>query len=106
MVSAAKRSGRAHVAERGGEHDRVRDQGRLLPLLAVERGLRAIVLIGVGLILLTHAHTDWADLARRFAEQVGLDPSRNETGRLVSWLSGFGSRQVQRDGVIALGYGL
>ena len=37
---------------------------RLLPVLAVERTLRAIVLIGVGLILLTHRHTDWADLGR------------------------------------------
>jgi len=72
----------------------------------VERGLRAVVLIGVGLILVTHAHADWADLARRFAEQVGLDPSRNETGRLVSRLAGFGPRQAHRDGVVAIGYGV
>jgi uncharacterized membrane protein (DUF2068 family) len=82
------------------------DQSRLLPVLAVERALRAVLLIGVGLILLTHTHTDWADPARRFAEQVGLDPSRNETGRLVSRLAGFGPRQAQRDGSIAIGYGL
>ena len=106
MASAAKRSGRADVAERGAEHDGVGDQSRLLPLLAVERGLRAVVLIGVGLILATHAHTDWTDLARRFAEQVGLDPSRNETGRLVSRLAGFSPRQAHRDGMIAIGYGV
>jgi uncharacterized membrane protein (DUF2068 family) len=82
------------------------DQSRLLPVLAVERALRAVLLVGVGLILLTHTHTDWADPARRFAEQVGLDPSRNETGRLVSRLAGFGPRQAQRDGSIAIGYGL
>jgi uncharacterized membrane protein (DUF2068 family) len=77
----------------------------LLPVLAVERALRAVVLIGVGLILLTHTHTDWADLARRFAEQIGFDPS-NETGRLISRLAGFGGRQAQRDGSIAIGYGV
>ena len=46
-----------------------------------------------------------ADLGRRFAEQVGLDPSRNETGRLITRLAGFGPRQAQRDGMIAIGYG-
>ncbi|MGH3783173.1 MAG: DUF2127 domain-containing protein [Pseudonocardiaceae bacterium] len=75
-------------------------------MLAVERGLRAVLLVGVGLILLTHTHTDWADPARRFAEQIGLDPSRNETGRLISRLAGFGPRQAWRDGSIAIGYGL
>lgn len=54
-----------------------------MPVLAVERTLRAVLLVGVGLILLTHAHTDWTDLAPSFTEQVGLDPSRNETGRLI-----------------------
>jgi uncharacterized membrane protein (DUF2068 family) len=72
----------------------------------VERALRAVVLIGVGLILLTHAHTDWAELARRFAEQIGLDPSRNETGRLVSRLAGFAPQQAHRAGAIAVGYGV
>ena len=78
---------------------------RLLPVIAVERVLRALVLVAVGLILLTHAHADWADLARRFAEQVGLDPARNETGRLISRLGGFTARRAQRYGAIALGYG-
>jgi uncharacterized membrane protein (DUF2068 family) len=83
-----------------------RDQSRLLPVLAAERALRAVVLVGIGLILLTHAHADWADLARRVAEQAGLDPSQNVTGRLISKLAGFGPRKAQRDGGIAIGYGL
>ncbi|MGH3854827.1 MAG: DUF2127 domain-containing protein [Pseudonocardiaceae bacterium] len=81
------------------------DQSRLLPVIAVERVLRAVLLVGVGVILLTHTHTDWAELARRFAERVGLDPGHNETGRLISRLGGFGPRRVQRYGVIAIGYG-
>lgn len=106
MTSAAEQSGRAGTPQQSARKRSAQDKSRLLPVLAVERALRAVLLVGVGLILVTHTHTDWTDLARRFAEQVGLDPSRNETGRLISRLSGFGSRQVQRDGVIALGYGL
>lgn len=50
---------------------------RLLPVLAVGRSPGAIVLIGAGLVLLTCRHADWPDLARRFTDQIGLDPSRN-----------------------------
>lgn len=105
MVPAAKQPGNTDAPQRSTRSDAAQDQSRLLPVLAVERTLRAVLLIGVGLILLTHAHTDWTDLARRFAEQLGLDPSRNETGGLISRLAGFGPRQAQRDGAIAIAYG-
>lgn len=82
------------------------DRSHLLPLLAGERALRALVLVGVGVILVAHTRTDWADLARGFAEQAGLDPSRNKTGRLISSLAGFGPHQARKDGSIAIGYGL
>jgi uncharacterized membrane protein (DUF2068 family) len=104
VASAAEQPGRADAPERSTRREGAADQSRLLPVLAVERMFRAALLVGVGLILLTHAHADWADLARRFAQQVGLDPSRNETGRLISGLGGFGPRQAQRDGAIAIGY--
>jgi len=81
-------------------------QDTLLPFLAAERVLRAVVLIGVGLIVLTHVQADWVDTARRFAERIGLDPSRNETGKVITRLAGFGPQQVVRDGVIAVVYGL
>ncbi len=107
MVSAGKQQpGKAYAPQRSARSDGAQDQGRLLPVLAVERMLRAVLLVGVGLILLTHVHTDWADLVRRFAEQVGLDPSRNETGRLISRLAGSAPRHAQRDGAIAIGYGV
>jgi uncharacterized membrane protein (DUF2068 family) len=105
MVPAAKQPGKTYAPQRSARSDRAQDQSRLLPVLAVERMLRAVLLAGIGLILLTHTHTDWTDLARRFAEQVGLDPSRSETGRLISRLTGFGPRQAQRDGAIAIAYG-
>ena len=105
MASAAKRSGKAGQLEPSTHGDGGQDRSRLLPVLAGERLFRAVLLVGVGLILLTHAHADWADLARRLIGQLGLDPSRNEIGRLISGLAGLGPRQVQRDGAIALGYG-
>ena len=106
MASAAQPPRRLEAPGRSTRSHGDQDQSRLLPVLAVERALRAVVLIGVGLILVTHTHTDWTDPARRFAEQLGLDPSRNETGRLISRLAGFGPRQAQRDGSIAIGYGV
>lgn len=106
MASAAQPPRRLEAPGRSARSHGDQDQSRLLPVLAVERALRAVVLIGVGLILVTHTHTDWTDPAQRFAEQLGLDPSRNETGRLISRLAGFGPRQAQRDGSIAIGYGV
>ncbi len=106
MASAAQPPHGPDASARLAQNQGAADQSRLLPVLAVERALRAVLLVGVGLILLTHTHTDWADPARRFAEQVGLDPSRNETGQLISRLAGLGPRQTQRFGSIAIGYGL
>jgi uncharacterized membrane protein (DUF2068 family) len=98
--------GSARQTGESGQGTEGQDHSRLLPLLALERSLRAVVLIGIGLILATHVHSDWAALARQFAEQVGLDPSRNVTGRLISKLVGFGSQKAIRDAIIAIGYGL
>ena len=78
---------------------------KLLPVLAAERALRAVILIGIGLILLTHLHTDWADTARHLITRAGLDPSSNETGKLITGLSSVGPEQAVRDGAIALAYG-
>jgi uncharacterized membrane protein (DUF2068 family) len=106
VASAAERSAKADVSQQSTRRDSGQDRSRLLPVLAVERVIRAVLLIGVGLLLLTHTHADWADVARGFVGRVGLDPSRNETGRLISHLAGLGPRQVQRDGAIAIGYGM
>jgi len=99
------RAGAPTRAGSGGGGGGGATQSRLLPVLAGERGLRAVVLIGIGLILLTHLHTDWADTARRLIDRAGLDPSGNETGKLISSLTTVGPRQAARDGVVALAYG-
>lgn len=50
MASAAKRSGEADAPEQSTRRESGQDRSRLLPVLAVERVLRAVLLIGVGLI--------------------------------------------------------
>ena len=76
-----------------------------LPWIAAERALRAILLVAVGLVLVTHLHTDWArattDLARRF----GLDPTRNRLGRLVGTEQRLTPGKLRTAGIIALAYG-
>ena len=106
MASATDPARSLDAPARSARSQGDQDRSWLLPVLAVERALRAVLLVGVGLILLTHTHTDWTDSARRFAEQVGLDPSRSETGRLISALARLRPGQAQRDGAIAIGYGL
>lgn len=86
MVPAAKQPGKAYAPKRSSRSDGAQDQSRLLPVLAVERTLRAVLLVGVGLILLTHTHTDWTDWpglhhARRNA--TGQSPS--PTGYWRRW---------------------
>jgi uncharacterized membrane protein (DUF2068 family) len=106
MVSVTGQSGSGGVSGWRDPASGERDRGGLLPVLAAERLVRAALLVGVGVILLRHVHADWVDLARGYAARAGLDPSRNETGRLISSLARFGPRQLQRGGEIAIGYGL
>jgi len=78
---------------------------RLLPWIAGERAVRAVLLVVVGFVLVTHLHTDWArtttDLARRF----GLDPTRNRLRRLIGREQRLTSGKLRAAGIIALAYG-
>jgi hypothetical protein len=53
-----QRSGLVDASEQSSRRDSGRDRSRLLPVLAVERVIRAVLLIGVGLILWTHSHAE------------------------------------------------
>ena len=64
MVSATGRSGGGGVSGQQGSTSGEKDQSRLLPVLAAERLLRAALLVGVGVILLTHVHADWVACPR------------------------------------------
>lgn len=78
---------------------------RLLPWIAAERGLRAIVLLTVGIVLVSHPHTDWAREATALARQLGLDPQSNWVRRLLKDLARVHSEQSLLFGCVAIAYG-
>jgi uncharacterized membrane protein (DUF2068 family) len=78
---------------------------RLLPWIAAERGLRAIVLVTVGLVLVTHPHADWASEVSQLAQRLGLDPKDNWIQRLMNDVRKVNTNQDVVFGAIALAYG-
>lgn len=77
---------------------------RLLPWIAAERALRALVLLAVGVVLLTHPHTDWAGEVTHLARRLGLDPNSNWVQRVLHDLRKVTSRQSTLFGSIAIAY--
>lgn len=80
-------------------------RSRLLPWIAAERTLRAAFLVAVGIVLLTHVHTDWGRLLRQEAVRWGLHPSNGGLGRVLRRVSHIGPNRVAVYGGIAVGYG-
>lgn len=77
---------------------------RLLPWIAAERGFRALVLVAVGIVLVTHPHADWASEISRLAERLGLDPKGNWIKRVIDKVSELHADQNVVFGVAALVY--
>lgn len=90
---------RACPAGTGARHD------RLLPWIAAERGLRAIVLVAAGVVLVTHPHADWAREISHLAERLGLDPKSNWVQRLIDDVRKIHTHENVVFGAIALAYG-
>jgi|HubBroStandDraft_6_1064221.scaffolds.fasta_scaffold87077_3 uncharacterized membrane protein (DUF2068 family) len=86
--------------ESGGAH-----HDRLLPWIAAERAFRAIVLLTVGVVLVTHPHANWASEISNFAKHLGLDPKENGLHRLIEKVSKISSNQDVIFGILALAYG-
>ncbi|HEY4450303.1 MAG TPA: DUF2127 domain-containing protein [Solirubrobacteraceae bacterium] len=79
---------------------------RLLPWIAAERGLRAIVLIAVGIVLVTHPHTNWGSEITHLGERLGLNPNGNWFRKLVDKVSKIKANQGLIFGVAGLAYGV
>jgi uncharacterized membrane protein (DUF2068 family) len=79
---------------------------RLLPWIAAERAFRAVVLITVGVVLVTHPHANWASEIANFAQHLGLNPKDNWIQRLIEKVSKINSNENVTFGVIALAYGV
>lgn len=77
---------------------------RLLPWIAAERSLRAVLLLAVGIVLLTHPHTDWGSKITDLAHHVGFDPSSNGIHKLIDKVRGISSRRYEVFGAVALAY--
>jgi len=79
---------------------------RLLPWIAAERSFRAIVLVAVGLVLITHPHTDWGRTVSNAARSLGLNPSTNGIERIVATIHAISPRKYTFFGLVAIGYGV
>ncbi len=91
-------TGSGHDPNYGARHD------RLLPLIAAERTIRAIVLLVVGVVLITHPHTNWGQSISDFARDVGFDPSRNGIQKIIDKASAISPNRYAVFGVIAIAY--
>ena len=78
---------------------------RLLPWIAAERGLRSVVLLAVGIVLVTHPHTDWASEITHLGQKLGLNPKSNWFQRLIEKVGNLSSSQGVVFGIAALAYG-
>ena len=88
-------------AEAGGEAG----SGVFLRLIALERGVRGLLLVAAGVYLIGHSGTDIGKLAERVARGVELDPRRPFIRHLIARLGRLGGHDVFIFGIGALGYG-
>jgi len=79
---------------------------RIIRLIAAERFLRGLVLLGAGAYLLTHAGSDFSRLADHLARRIELDPHRPFVRHLIEKLHRLRASTVVITGIAALGYGL
>jgi len=79
---------------------------RLLPWIAAERAFRALVLIAVGVVLVTHPHANWGSEIARLAEKLGQNPKGNWIKRIIEKISKIRANQDVIFGVAALAYGV
>jgi len=78
---------------------------RLLGWIAAERGVRAVVLLAVGLVLVTHPHANWASDISSLARRLGLDPSGTGVRKIIEKVRHISAHQDIVFGMVALAYG-
>src|SRR4051794_29569612 len=82
-----------------------RRDGRLLPWIAAERALRAILLLVAGVVLLTHPHVDLATETTHLARKLGLDPNSNWVRKLTDKVRSAGAGKDVVFGIAAVAIG-
>lgn len=79
---------------------------RLLPWIAAERTLRALLLLVLGVALVSHPHANWAQDVSNAARHLGLDPNGNGIHKLIDKIKHISPRQDVFFGIVALAYGV
>ncbi len=77
----------------------------ILRLIATERALRGLLLIGAGIYLFLHLGSDFGRLAERVMRAVELDPRRHFLHRFVQYLHRLHAHELKIAAGLALGYG-
>jgi uncharacterized membrane protein (DUF2068 family) len=78
---------------------------RIIRLIAAERFLRGLLLIGAGAYLLTHVGSDFSRIADHLMRKLELDPRRPFFRHIIEKLHHLRAGTVVITGIAALGYG-
>ena len=87
---------------RAGDPPRTR---LVIRLIAVERSLRGLLLLAVGIYLLFHLKTDFGRVAERIVRSVDIDPHQHFFHRVITRLHNLHAQTLRIAGVAAIGYG-
>jgi uncharacterized membrane protein (DUF2068 family) len=79
---------------------------RILRLIALERIVRGVLLLGAGVYLLFHLNSDFGRLGERVMRAIELDPRRPFLHRIVVYLHHLHASEVRVAALFALGYGI
>jgi uncharacterized membrane protein (DUF2068 family) len=74
-------------------------------VIATERALRGLLLVGAGIYLFSHLGSDLGRLAERVMRQIELDPRRPFLHRLIERLHQFHAHELRIAAILAVGYG-
>src|SRR5436305_15319350 len=79
---------------------------RVLRLIAIERCVRAVLLIIGGLVLVTHLKSDWGRALTDVARALGLDAKHNAVGHFISRAGDLSLKKRVEYGSTAIAYGI
>lgn len=79
---------------------------RIIRLIALERGVRGVLLIAAGIYLFTHLGTDFGRLADHILRAIELNPQRPFLHRIVVYLHDLHASEIKVAAGAAIVYGL
>lgn len=82
------------------------DKDRLLPWIAAERAVRAVLLLALGIALVGHPHANWAKDISDLARHLGLNPNSNGIHKVLDKIRHISPSQDVFFGLVALAYGV